>query len=597
MAYQVNRFNGTFLVSVSDGTIDSSTDLRFLGKNYAGYGQVQNENFLHLLENFSGSTPPPRPVSGQLWFDTVDRKIKVYDGIRFRIVGSSVPSASPPSGLSEGEFWFDNQAQQLYCWTGAEFALIGPENPTALGETSVTSQVVKDENGTNHTIAKIRSGGQTIAVISRDTFNLNLSLLSGSSDLAGFGRIKKGITLVDTDNDNGVTSFSSGTTIWGTSQTAKNLIDDQGNLFPVSRLVRTDLPIFSSTVTFNNGYSLGAVADPKLTVTVSDNTKPEFISQTGSAFGFRIREGGQIRNVLDIGTTGIQPSVNNVYTLGSENARWFQLYAENISGNLVGNVVGNTTGTHRGNILASDNSVIVNTANKTIVAESFEGRFIGDLTGNANNADNATRLNGILPNLAPLPNTVAVRTPAGDLQANTFLGTATLSNRLRIDNSADDSSDPLYKTAKTNKAPLSIAARDSSGNLSANIFNGTATAVQGADLAERYLADREYDIGTVVAVGGSAEVRAAMAGERAIGVVSENPGLKMNSDLENGVYIALKGRVPIKVVGKINKGDRLVSTNEGIATVAEFHQFSDVFAIALESSDNTDISIVESIIL
>jgi len=597
MAYQVNRFNGTFLVSVADGTIDSSTDLRFLGKNYAGYGQVQNENFLHLLENFSGSTPPSRPISGQLWFDTVDRKIKVYDGIRFRTVGSSVPSSSPPSGLSEGEFWFDNQAQQLYCWTGSEFALIGPENPTALGETSITSQVVKDEDGTNHTIAKIRSGGQTIAVISKDTFVLNLALLSGSSDLAGFGRIKKGITLVDTDNDNGVTSLSTGATIWGTSQTAKNLVDEQGNLFPVTRLVRTDLPIFSSAVTFNSGFSLGAVSDPKLTVIVSDNVKPEFISQTGSPLGFRIREGSQIRDIINIGITGIQPAINGTYSLGSETVRWFQLYADNISGNLVGDVIGNTTGIHRGNVLASDNSIIVNTVTKRVVADTFEGRFVGDLTGNANNADNSTRLNGILPNIGSLPNTVAVRTASGDLQANTFVGTATLSNRLRIDNSADDSGDQFYKTAKTNKAPLSIAARDSSGNLSANIFNGTATAVQGADLAERYLADRNYEVGTVVAVGGSAEVRAAMAGERAIGVVSGNPGLKMNSDLENGLYIALKGRVPVKVKGKINKGDRLISDNDGIAIAAEFHQHSEVFAIALETTDDLGESTVEAIIL
>ena len=50
MAYQVDKFNGTFLTSVEDGTIDTTTDIRFVGKNYAGYGEVQNENFLHLLE-------------------------------------------------------------------------------------------------------------------------------------------------------------------------------------------------------------------------------------------------------------------------------------------------------------------------------------------------------------------------------------------------------------------------------------------------------------------------------------------------------------------------------------------------------------------
>jgi hypothetical protein len=597
MAYQVNRFNGTFLVSVADGTIDSSTNLRFLGKNYAGYGQVQNENFLHLLENFSGATSPSKPIVGQLWFDTVDRKIKVFDGIRFKLVGGSVSSNSPPSGLADGEFWFDKLAQQLYCWNGSEFSLIGPENPSALGETSIVSQVVKDELGTNHSIAKVRSGGQTIAVISKDTFNLNLSLLAGSSDLAGFGRIKKGITLADTNNDDGVTSKTSGTVFWGTAQTANNLVDAQGTLFPVSRLVRTDLPLFESPVTFSAGFSLGSISDPKITITVSNNNKPELISQTGESFGFNVRSTGQVRRIVNIGISGIEPEVTSTYSLGTESKKWFQIYADNISANLVGNVLGNTTGTHFGNIVASDNSIIVNTTSKTIVANRIEGQFQGELAGNATSSDNAIRLNGLLPNVGVTPNTVVVRTPTGDVQASNFIGTASLSNRLKIDNSADDSADAFYKTAKTNKSPLSIAARDSAGNLSANIFNGTATAVQGADLAEKYIPDQDYDVGTVVAVGGEKEITACKFGNRPIGVISANPGVKMNSELETGVYVALKGRVPVKVSGKVNKGDRLVAGANGTATIAVFHQYSDVFAIALDSIDEPGVNLIEAVIL
>ena len=78
MAYEVNKFNGTFLVSVADGTIDTTTDLRFIGKNYAGYGEVQNENFLHLLENFSNTTAPPKAVTGQIWYDSGNNALKYY---------------------------------------------------------------------------------------------------------------------------------------------------------------------------------------------------------------------------------------------------------------------------------------------------------------------------------------------------------------------------------------------------------------------------------------------------------------------------------------------------------------------------------------
>ena len=187
MAYQVNRYNGSFLVSVADGTIDSTTDLRFVGKNYAGYGQVQNENFLHLLEHFAGASQPSKPVSGQLWYDSSERKVKVYDGIRFRLVGGSVANSAPPTGLAPGEFWFDSLAQQLYCYTGSEFTLIGPENSSSLGETSVTTQVVKDATGLNKTIAKLQSGGSVIAIISKEKFNLNTAI----NPIAGFTLIEK----------------------------------------------------------------------------------------------------------------------------------------------------------------------------------------------------------------------------------------------------------------------------------------------------------------------------------------------------------------------------------------------------------------------
>ena len=73
MAYQIDRYSNTVLTTVEDGTVDQTTDLKFIGKNYAGYGEIQNENFLFLLENFSGANQPPRPISGQIWFDTTTR--------------------------------------------------------------------------------------------------------------------------------------------------------------------------------------------------------------------------------------------------------------------------------------------------------------------------------------------------------------------------------------------------------------------------------------------------------------------------------------------------------------------------------------------
>ena len=71
MAYTVNKTSGALLATVSDGTIDNSTDLTFIGKNYSGYGELLNENFVKLLENFANTSAPSSPIAGQIWWDTI----------------------------------------------------------------------------------------------------------------------------------------------------------------------------------------------------------------------------------------------------------------------------------------------------------------------------------------------------------------------------------------------------------------------------------------------------------------------------------------------------------------------------------------------
>ena len=193
--------------------------------------------------------------------------------------------------------------------------------------------------------------------------------------------------------------------------------------------------------------------------------------------------------------------------------------------------------------------------------------------------------------------TIASRTASGNLVANQFIGVADRADRIKIDNDAADNPASAFKTAKTTKTANTIAARDSSGNLSANVFNGTATAVQGADLAEKYLADKEYEVGTVLIVGGEREVTASVwVGQRAIGVVSDRPGLIMNEDLEGGTQVALKGRVPVKVIGQVRKGDRLIAAPDGCAMAVEGSHV-DTFSVALESSLNTEVKLIEALVL
>ena len=104
-------------------------------------------------------------------------------------------------------------------------------------------------------------------------------------------------------------------------------------------------------------------------------------------------------------------------------------------------------------------------------------------------------------------------------------------------------------------------------------FNGTATSAKYADLAERYVSDKEYDVGTVCVFGGSEEVTQSTKQNcpSIAGVVSTDPAFLMNAELENGITLALRGRVPVKVTGPVRKGDVLICSNTpGHAEAAPF---------------------------
>ena len=123
----------------------------------------------------------------------------------------------------------------------------------------------------------------------------------------------------------------------------------------------------------------------------------------------------------------------------------------------------------------------------------------------------------------------------------------------------------------------------------AGTFSGTATSAQYADLAEIYKADGEIAPGTVVCFGGDAEVTTCMedGDKKVAGVVSTNPAYLMNSDAD-GVAVALTGRVPAKVTGKIAKGDMLVAAGNGCARAEADPKMGQVIGKALEDFDGAE---------
>jgi hypothetical protein len=135
---------------------------------------------------------------------------------------------------------------------------------------------------------------------------------------------------------------------------------------------------------------------------------------------------------------------------------------------------------------------------------------------------------------------------------------------------------------------------NATGNIgSATLYFNTvfakATSAQYADLAEQYVADRPYYPGTVLSFGGSKEVTLSTraSDNRIAGVVSTNPATIMNAGLEAEfvAIVALTGRVPTSVVGKVSKGDMMVSAGNGVAQASAAPAIGTVIGKALEDFD------------
>jgi len=195
MAYIINRYSGAELTSLADATVDTSTSISLVGRNYIGYGELQNENFLYLLENFSNEISPSRPVSGQTWFNTSTNNLYVYDGQYWSPVGNAVPADAAPENPAEGSFWLKQPDLSLHVWTGTDWLLVGPEVAEGFDTTQAHSTTILGKDNRRYPVIQIIVNGLVTAIFSSNPFSI-----SPEEAIPGFDVIAQGFTLSDIAN-------------------------------------------------------------------------------------------------------------------------------------------------------------------------------------------------------------------------------------------------------------------------------------------------------------------------------------------------------------------------------------------------------------
>jgi hypothetical protein len=451
MAYTINLTDGTIFATIADGTINTSAQpvLTLVGKNYAGYGEFLDENFIRLLENGSNTTAPGAPLTGQLWWDSANSLMKVYNGTTFKTISSATASSTAPTSNVTGDLWWDTTNQQLKAYNGSAFVLVGPASSSGQGTSGAIVATITDNVAVAHVVIQMWVNNVIVAIISKDaTFTPQVAI-------SGFATIGPGMQLSSVVSNAVFNGTASDSNSLGGVAAANYLRSD------INDTISGTLGILNDT-----GLTVGADQDAKISV-ITANATVTIQNQTSDAnINIQVNDGGTTTTAIFVNGSTALVGVKGITNLNADGV---------------------------GNIGASG------TAFNTIFAK--------------------------------------------------------------------------------------------------------ATSAQYADVAERFAADTELSPGTVVELGGTAEITNCVTelSENVFGVISTRAAYLMNSGAGNDLThppIAMTGRVPVRVIGTINKGDRLVSAGNGLARSAKPGEATafNVIGRSLENKSSTNEGVVEAIV-
>jgi hypothetical protein len=260
-----------------------------VGKNYAGYGEFLDENFIHLLENGSNATAPGAPLTGQLWWDSANGLMKVYNGTTFKTISSATASSTAPTSNVTGDLWWDTTNSQLKAWNGASFTLVGPASSSGQGTSGAIVETITDNVAVDHVVIQMWVNNVIVAIISKDaTFTPQVAI-------SGFATIGPGIqlsTVVSNAIFNGTSSDSNALGGVAAANYLRSNINDT---------TTGTLGILNDT-----GLTVGADQDAKISVTTATSAVTIANQTSGANLIFQVNVAGTPTTAMTIfGANGV----------------------------------------------------------------------------------------------------------------------------------------------------------------------------------------------------------------------------------------------------------------------------------------------------
>jgi len=549
MAYTINLTDGNVFATVNDGTVNTASSMTLVGKNYAGYGEFLDENFIHLLENGSNTSAPVAPLTGQLWWDKTNNLLKVYNGSIFKTISAATASATQPSSNVTGDLWYDTTNQQVKVYTGASFIVVGPAFTSTEGTAGAIPETVNDNTATPHYVTGLYVAGTRVGLVSKDS---NFTAAAPTSTL--FPTVFKGITM----------SNSADTVFAGNVRNGGNVvITAAGATTAVVQSTGVLITGFNSVT----GNVIGGNITTAGLVTATGNVTGANVVTTGLVTVTGNVIGGNVTTAGNVVATGLVSAGGNVTGANITTAGLITAGGNITGGNIITTAlvqsanVSATANVQAGNLRTT--GLVSATGNVTSAANVAGSYFIGNgsqLTGLSLGVSVTKFENGTSKGEINVPNGNIAFTVAGTANVVVIDTTTVYANVVSVQS--------IAKTGSNGVGNIG-----SSGSYFNQVF-ATATTALYADVAERFEADALLEPGTVVELGGIKEITKANRdlSENVFGVISTRPAYTMNGGAgEDDTHprVAMTGRVPVKVTGYVKKGDRLVSAGSGQARAAQ----------------------------
>lgn len=661
MAYTINLTDGNIFATVADGTINTSSSVTLVGKNYAGYGEFLDENFIQMLENFSNPTAPVAPLTGQLWWDKTNSLLKVYNGTIFKTISAATSSASAPASNVTGDLWYDTVSQQLNVWTGSAFLVVGPAYSSSTGVAGAIPETINAANASPQFVTTIYSANTRVAIYNDNpTFTAaapvstlfptvfkGMTMTNASGTNVSGNLISAGNVVITTASSNTVATFTgTGANIAGYASASGNVTG--GNILTAGQVSATGnvtganfignvIPpaggavsttgnvtggniltsgLVSATGTVTGSSFLGSVVSVTANVTGGNILTSGLVSATANVTGGNVLTGGVVSATANITggnilTAGLISATANITTAGYYygNGSTLTGISAAASAAKIENTTSNIQFTGPGGPATVN---IGGTANVVVIDSTTVFANVANVQSLAHGGTNAVGNIGSSVQYFNQTFTDRVNTTtlsaSGNVTGGNVLTGGLISAAGAITGGAITGSSLTVGTGNISGGNINNNNSNGVGNIgsSTTYFNrlfATATTALYADVAERFAADEVLEAGTVVELGGVAEITRSVTelSENVFGVISTRAAYLMNGGAgEDDTHppVAMTGRVPVKVVGIVHKGDRLVSAGAGIARAARLGEATAFNVIGRSLVDKTtpELGTIEAIV-